>query len=130
MTPTRKPFSVPTPSPGAVLANEWWQVRDAAAGEVVGYGWLDNEWGDAEITFVVAADRRGAGVGEFIVTRLEQEAAARGLNYIYNEVPASHPDRAWMTAWLIRHGFVASASGDGILRRRVGAGETARAMMS
>jgi benzoate-CoA ligase family protein len=117
----------------AVLPNEWWKVTDSAAG-VVGYGWLDSEWGDAEITFLVAPDSRGAGVGEFIVSCLDREAAARGLNYIYNEVPASHPDRAWMTAWLIRHGFVASPPGSaadsGILRRRVGAAAAAGAVLS
>ena len=106
------------PVAGALLPNEWWKVTDGS-GTVAGYGWLDTEWGDAEITFVVAPDRRGAGIGEFIVAQLEREAAARGLNYIYNEVPVTHPDRAWMTAWLTRHGFVASASGDGILRRRI-----------
>ena len=39
-------------------------------GEVAGYGWLDSEWGYAEITFLVGRDRRGAGIGGFIVDRL------------------------------------------------------------
>ena len=47
---------------------------------------------------------------------LEAEAAARGLNYIYNVVPASHPSPDWMTAWLTRRGFV---PGPGDLRRQV-----------
>jgi len=68
------------------------------------------------VTFVVAAGRRGEGIGEFIVDHLETEAAARGLNYIYNVVPATSPDAEWVTAWLAGHGFVA---GDGDLRRRV-----------
>jgi GNAT superfamily N-acetyltransferase len=105
------------PALGAAIADEWWKVTDAA-GVVVGYGWLDNEWGDAEITFMVASAYRGAGVGDFIVSNLEREAADRGLNYIYNTVPATHPDRAWMTGWLTSHGFVAAGSGE--LRRRVG----------
>jgi GNAT superfamily N-acetyltransferase len=103
------------PGPGAPVADEWWHVTDSS-GEVVGYGWLDTEWGDAEVTFLVAAGRRGAGIGEFIVDRLEAEAAARGLNYIYNVVPATSPDPGWITAWLVARGFVA---GDGDLRRRV-----------
>ncbi|MGI8678617.1 MAG: benzoate-CoA ligase family protein [Jatrophihabitans sp.] len=106
------------PQAGAGVADEWWRVADDA-GTTLGYGWLDSEWGDAEITFVVAADRRGAGIGEYIVGNLEREAAARGLNYIYNVVPANHPDRAWMTTWLTTHGFAAAP--DGTLRRRVGA---------
>ena len=103
------------PAPGALVADEWWHVADAA-GVIVGYGWLDSEWGDAEVTFIVAPDRRGEGVGEFIIDHLEAEAAARGLNYIYNVVPATSPDPAWVTAWLTARGFVA---GDGGLRRRV-----------
>jgi GNAT superfamily N-acetyltransferase len=103
------------PAPGALVADEWWHVADAA-GVIVGYGWLDSEWGDAEVTFVVAPDRRGEGVGEFIIDHLEAEAVARGLNYIYNVVPATSPNPEWVTAWLVGQGFVA---GDGDLRRRV-----------
>ncbi|MGH3292309.1 MAG: GNAT family N-acetyltransferase [Trebonia sp.] len=103
------------PAPRAPVADEWWHVADAA-GVIVGYGWLDSEWGDAEVTFLVAPDRRGEGIGEFIIDHLEAEAAARGLNYIYNVVPATSPNREWVTAWLVGHGFVA---GDGDLRRRV-----------
>ena len=80
------------PPPGEPVADEWWRVTDGE--EVAGYGWLDTEWGDARITFVVAPGRRGHGVGAFILERLEDEAAARGLNYIYNVVPDTHPDGA------------------------------------
>ena len=104
------------PELGAPIADEWWKATDPA-GVVVGYGWLDNEWGDAEITFMVAAGYRGAGVGDFIVANLEREAAQRGLNYIYNTVPATHPDLAWITGWLVGHGF--ADAGGGELRRRV-----------
>jgi GNAT superfamily N-acetyltransferase len=97
------------------VADEWWQVT-GDDGQVAGYGWLDSEWGDAQITFWVNPARRDAGVGEFILDRLEDEAAARGLNYIYNVVPASHPDPDWITGWLTRRGFV---PGTGDLRRQV-----------
>ena len=46
----------------------------------------------------------------------------RGLNYIYNVVPASHPDPSWMTRWLGAHGF---APGHGDLRRQVRHARTA-----
>jgi benzoate-CoA ligase family protein len=104
------------PQVGAAIADEWWKVSDAA-GVVVGYGWLDSEWGDAEITFMVAPGYRGAAVGDFIVTNLEREVAERGLNYIYNTVPNTHPDRQWITRWLIGHGFTDTGTGE--LRRRV-----------
>ena len=78
-----------------------------------------SEWGDAQITFLGRARPAGApGIGGFILDRLEDEAAARGLNYIYNVVPASHPDPDRITGWLTRRGFVA---GTGDLRRQVSA---------
>jgi GNAT superfamily N-acetyltransferase len=101
--------------PGEPVPDEWWRVTDG--GEVAGYGWLDTEWGDARITFVVAPGRRGHGVGAFILERLEGEAAARGLNYIYNVVPGTHPDGAWIRNWLSLHGFRESSRGQ--LRRQV-----------
>src|SRR5262245_24117295 len=39
------------PAPGEPVADEWWRVTDGD--QVAGYGWLDTEWGDACITFVV-----------------------------------------------------------------------------
>ena len=103
------------PAPGEPVADEWWRVTDGD--QVAGYGWLDTEWGDARITFVVAPGRRGRGVGAFILERLEDEAAARGLNYIYNVVPGTHPDGAWIRNWLSTHGFHEASRGQ--LRRQV-----------
>jgi GNAT superfamily N-acetyltransferase len=100
---------------GAAIADEWWRVLDDG-GTVVGYGWLDSEWGDAQISFLVSPDERGEGIGAFVVDHLEDEARRRGLNYIYNVVPATHPDRAWMTTWLTTHGFTDSGHD---LRRQV-----------
>ena len=111
---------LPARRPGEPVADEWWRVTNGE--EVAGYGWLDTEWGDARITFVVAPGRRGHGVGAFILERLEDEAAARGLNYIYNVVPETHPDGAWIRNWLARHGFRESSRGQ--LRRQVTAGVT------
>jgi GNAT superfamily N-acetyltransferase len=103
------------PSAGQPVADEWWRVTEG--NEVAGYGWLDTEWGDARITFIVAPARRGRGVGDFILERLEEEAAARGLNYIYNVVPDTHPDGGWIRHWLSAHGFHEASRGQ--LRRQV-----------
>ena len=103
------------PPPGEPVADEWWRVTDGD--QVAGYGWLDTEWGDARITFVVAPGGRGQGVGAFILERLEDEAAARGLNYIYNVVPDTHPDGPWIRNWLATHGFHEASRGQ--LRRQV-----------
>ncbi|WP_177212620.1 GNAT family N-acetyltransferase [Geodermatophilus ruber] len=102
--------------PGERLSSDWWRAeRD---GRVVGYGWLDDVWGDAEILLAVEEGERGAGVGAFVLGRLEEEAAARGLNYVLNVVREGHPERAAVTAWFERHGFAATE--DGRLRKQVG----------
>jgi GNAT superfamily N-acetyltransferase len=100
---------------GDLLPGEWWRVEDE--GRVAGYGWLDCNWGDGEILLAVAPERQRTGVGSFIMERLQEEARARGLNYLYNVVPAAHPDPAGLTAWLRRRGF--APRGDGRLMRRV-----------
>src|SRR6476661_7299259 len=102
--------------PGERLPSDWWRVEDA--GRVVGYGWLDDVWGDAEILLAVEAPARGTGAGAFTLARLEDEAAARGLNYVVNVVRDTHPDRDAVTAWFTGHGFTGTE--DGRLRKQVG----------
>ncbi len=101
---------------GAVLPGDWWRVEDD--GETIGYGQMDNNWGDAEVLLAVDPARQHPGVGTFIPDRLEDEAIARGINYLYNVVPDSHPDRDGLTRWLQRRGSAASKEGR-LLRRPV-----------
>ena len=103
---------------GERMPGDWWRVENGS--RVVGYGWLDDVWGDAEILMVVEAAARGTGAGSFALARLEDEAADRGLNYVLNVVRDTHPDRAAVTAWLLAHGFTGTE--DGRLRKRVGDG--------
>jgi N-acetylglutamate synthase-like GNAT family acetyltransferase len=101
---------------GQVVPGDWWRVeRD---GQVVGYGWMDHSWGDAEILLAVEPDGQDSGVGTYILDRLEDEAGERGINYLYNVVPDRHPDREALERWLLRRGFVASQEG-GLLKRAV-----------
>ena len=102
---------------GALLPGEWWRVEDA--GRVVGYGWMDCTWGDAEMLLAVDAAHHGRGVGGFILDGLAREAASRGLNYLYNVVLETHPDRERVMRWLEARGFAKSHDGDR-LKRRVG----------
>jgi N-acetylglutamate synthase-like GNAT family acetyltransferase len=94
---------------GAMPPGEWWRVEES--GEVVGFGWLDVVWGDAEILLATAPDARGRGVGTFILRQLEREAHERGLNYLYNVVRPTHPDRERVSAWLAARGFQPSEDG-------------------
>lgn len=100
---------------GDLAPGEWFRVEED--GRTVGYGWMDCTWGDAEITLAVDPAHRQQGVGAFIVEHLGREAGSRGVNYLYNAVRRSHPERARVTKWLEGLGF--AASGDGLLKRRV-----------
>ena len=101
---------------GDLLPGEWWRVEDG--GSVLGYGFMDCTWGDAEVLLAVDATKRGEGVGTFILDRLEKEALARGVNYLYNEVRPTHPDPEGLTRWLEDRGFRRSHA-DRLLRRTV-----------
>lgn len=106
---------VPAAKAGDKVPGDWWRVQES--GKTLGYGWMDSTWEGAEILLAVDPASRKHGVGTFIVDRLEREAAARNLNYLFNTVKPTHPDRANVTRWLENRGFTATA--DGELRRRV-----------
>jgi GNAT superfamily N-acetyltransferase len=103
---------------GAGLPGDWFVAKDAGA--VVGFGFLDMTWGgDAEITLVVDSARQGAGVGTFVMDRLEQEARSRGINYVHNSVRDTHPQRDDVHDWLLVRGYKGNES-DPTLRKHVG----------
>ncbi|WP_299051293.1 GNAT family N-acetyltransferase [uncultured Nocardioides sp.] len=106
-------------SDGEQLPGDWFSARDAG-GAVVGYGRLDTTWGgDAEILLAVDPGHQEAGVGSFVLERLEAEAAARDINYIHNRI-RDHAQRDVVHDWLVVRGFRGPVDGD--LRKRVGAG--------
>jgi N-acetylglutamate synthase-like GNAT family acetyltransferase len=109
-------FAAEARQAGDRLPSDWWRVQDGD--RVVGFGWLDDVWGDAEILLAVEESARGTGAGAFALARLEDEAAARGLNYVVNVVRDTHPDRDAVTAWFTRRGFTGTE--DGRLRKQVG----------
>ena len=94
---------------GDLVPSEWWRVEED--GKVVGYGWLDVVWGDAEILLATDPAAAGHGVGTFIIDQLENEARSRGLRYLYNIVRPTHPRGAQVAAWLTKRGFRATEDG-------------------
>ena len=101
---------------GGMIPGDWWHVeRDD---KIVGYGWMDANFGDAEILLAVDPDAQSKGIGAFILEQLGNEAARHGLNYLYNVVSPQHPRREALTRWLGKHGFERSHD-DESLRRRV-----------
>ena len=94
------------------LPGDWWRVEKD--GETVAYGWLDLVWGDAEIVLATDPGCRDQGIGSFTLEKIESECRTMGVNYVYNTVRPTHPDREKVTSWLEKRGFVASE--DGALR--------------
>lgn len=95
--------------PGDMVPGTWFRVeRDEV---VVGYGWLDVSWGDAEILLAVDPSAQEQGIGSYILDRLEAEARAMGLRYLTNIVRPSHPHGEQVATWLGRRGFRASEDG-------------------
>lgn len=103
-------FAVAASAPGDVLPGDWWRVDEDD--RVVGYGWMDYSWGDAEVLLAVASSARSRGVGTFILDRLDEEAASRGLNYLYNVIPEKHRDKDGLKRWLLQRGFAGAKDGD------------------
>ena len=114
-------FRLPEWAEGDLLPGEWWRV-ESDHGDVVGYGWMDCTWGDAEVLLAVDSAHQGGGVGGYILDQLEREAASRGLHYLHNVVQPTHPDRDKVAAWLGRNGF-ARDHDDDLLKRPVRHGE-------
>lgn len=100
---------------GDLIAGEWWRVEKD--GKAVGYGWMECDWAEAEILLAVDPQAQGEGIGEFILDKLETEAAERGLNYLYNTVRETHPRREAIQRWLEARKFASSIDGDRLVRR-------------
>ena len=50
---------------GDLAPGEWFRVEEN--GRVVGYGWMDCIWGDAEVLLAVDPSRQRCGIGGFIL---------------------------------------------------------------
>ena len=108
-----------TKKDGEIVEGAWWRVEEE--GQVVGYGWMESTFGDAEILLAVDESSRGHGVGTFILDQLEKEAHKQGLNYLYNVVPKKHPDKDKVSQWLQKRKFVPSGEDGETLKRSVAA---------
>jgi GNAT superfamily N-acetyltransferase len=104
-------------NPGGLIAGDWWRVE--ADGQTVGYGWMDVTWGYAPVLLAVLPAHRKTGVGAFILDRLEDEARARGLAYLFNVIPPDLPDPEAVSSWLCAHRFESSQADGKLLRRQV-----------
>lgn len=98
-----------TLKPGALVPGEWWRASDGPT--VLGYGWMDVSFGDAEILLAVDPAARKKGVGAFILEKLDGVARARGLHYLCNVVRPTNPVAKETALWLEKRGFVSQDDG-------------------
>lgn len=94
---------------GDMVPGSWWRVEDD--GRVIGFGWMDVNWGDAEILLATSMEQRERGVGTWMVEHLKREAQRRGLNYLTNVIRPNHPDRERVARWLEKRGFASGEDG-------------------
>ncbi|MEM9069497.1 MAG: GNAT family N-acetyltransferase [Myxococcota bacterium] len=94
---------------GDIVPGRWFRAE--SGDEVVGFGWMDVNWGDAEILLATAPPHRGRGVGSFVLEQLRDEAQARGLRYVTNVVRPTHPESKRVIQWLEKRGFRAGEDG-------------------
>jgi len=95
---------------GDVVPGRWWRCEEQD-GKVIGYGWMDVVWGDAEVLLAVSREARGRGVGSFLMEQLEREAFEHGMQYVTNVVRPTHPEKARIVAWLEKRGFHSGEDG-------------------
>lgn len=95
---------------GSLLPGDWWHL-EGTDGRIVAYGWMDTNFGDAEILLATDPEREGKGLGSRVLTELEHEARKRGLNYLTNMIRPTHPDGDRLRGWLKRRGFASSEDG-------------------
>ncbi|MCA9571471.1 MAG: GNAT family N-acetyltransferase [Myxococcales bacterium] len=100
-----------------LVPGTWWRLEED--GEVVGYGWMDVTWGDAQVMLAVDPEAHRGGNGRAIVEHLAHEAHEQGLGFLFNTIPAGHPDPEGVRAFLTSCGFEASGLDGGLLRLRV-----------
>ncbi|GAA0337262.1 hypothetical protein GCM10008967_29430 [Bacillus carboniphilus] len=66
---------------GLQLNQEWWKLIDENE-KVLGFGWVNYENDDFEISLVVDTNHQGEGLGSFIIEKLEAIALEKGFNKI------------------------------------------------
>jgi predicted acetyltransferase len=76
---------------------------ETASGEILGYGWLADLQGEAEVS--VVATVKGKGYGTKTLHNLEKEAKKLGYNRIVAVVQPENPCARDVLNWLFNNGY-------------------------
>ncbi|MCM0625132.1 GNAT family N-acetyltransferase [Lysinibacillus sp. OL1_EC] len=91
---------------GTLLNQEWWKLIDDNE-RLIGFGWVDYENDDFEISVAVTKEYQGLGLGSFILVELEHIAKEKGFNETVAIVKESNQESDKMIKWLYKKGYVA-----------------------
>jgi GNAT superfamily N-acetyltransferase len=90
---------------GKILHHEWWKLinNDERA---LGFGWVNYENDEFEISLVVDSNYQGLGLGSFIMENLETLALEKGFFETVARVKESNPNSEEMIVWLYKKNYV------------------------
>jgi len=92
--------------PGEFLPCEWWRCYNAK-NEFIGFGWIDERKGDAEISICIDEKfQNKGGYGTEMLYLLEKEASKRGYKQTVGVVECFNPLRHEIIDWLFNCGYV------------------------
>ncbi|WP_339243074.1 GNAT family N-acetyltransferase [Paenibacillus sp. FSL F4-0243] len=91
---------------GEELCQEWFKLIDDNVG-VLGFGWIDYNNNNFEISVAVHKDYQGSGSGSIIIEELERIAKEKGFNEVRGIVKSSNPNAVKMIEWLYRKNYKA-----------------------
>ncbi|MFE4354013.1 GNAT family N-acetyltransferase [Peribacillus butanolivorans] len=91
---------------GTQLHQEWWKLIDDND-RVLGFGWINYENGDFEISLAVHKDYQGSGSGSIIIEGLESIAKEKGFNKTVAIVKKTNPNSLKMIKWLYQKKYMA-----------------------
>jgi GNAT superfamily N-acetyltransferase len=89
---------------GITLDQDWWKLVDYNE-RVLGFGWINYEQGDFEISLAVNEDSKGIGLGSFIVKELERIAKEQGFNETVAIIKQSNPNSSKIVEWFYKKGY-------------------------
>lgn len=90
------------------LSDHWWKLQ-SHDGRVIGYGWINEEKNDAEVSVVVSKEEKcnSKHYGTNILLNLENEAKGIGYNEVIAIVQPENPNASRVIHWLFNNGYVA-----------------------
>lgn len=89
---------------GNRLGNEWWRIVNEDD-DVLGFGWINYEDQDFEVSIAINSHSRGEGLGSFVLDKFEQIAKEKKYEQIVAIVKKTNPNSSMMIEWLYKKNY-------------------------